>query len=1236
MLPGKLRKWPPYFTAIYTTSKKRYCTFYNFFGRPSELGVLNVTIHLEGLQMSIARRPIFNFQCCLILCAVSLAHAAQIPLRIDCADSGFDKPVPITGGIPFPQGALKSADNVRLLNAGKEISMQATRTAVWPDGSIKWLLIDAIVAPKDAAQLALDFGDGVKRAEISDPLVVTLDAAAAKISGGGVMALIKKDGGGVLDALSLGGKQIVTADKPVKLHIDSLRVADSATALPTNTFVCRDPNAKLDIGKVQIDSLAVESPGPIRATILIRGVVLLPHFGETLPDEVKKRDPAGQLPFSMRLSFYKNSGVIFGQHQIIFSGEPDNDFIAHWGIELPGQTGPQSTLILEPGATIHRSNDFSRAVAGATNETTKVVTTMDRRCWAPLKSGLALIRQGWENRPCAISQNTNGASIDFWPREAGYFDLRRYSREWSVGESGDTKNPKEIERYAKYAARGLAKSHDFVLYFGNDFEGEGGAAKGGIAPMILSTRALLLAPPAWYGASEALGAFAPEQSAGDFAALDSATRRALDYHLFSQDLFGWYGKLTYGFMQYRYGQVHRTDRWDNDYGRWGWSLADGAGRIGHVFMLQFLRTGERRYFDEGEAFGRITYDTNMVHTQQHLEGSKNWWTCQGCCHRHNVQPFGCPYIGMRGSYPVGQRIQYALTGDGVILDGLEMVADACFKYAEGASSRLCASGGSDGEGSAANAMLWKYEQTGDKKFLAACRKILDESGLIPPKEGKKLEYGPGFGLFNAAGEYAALSGDNDFQQRVVELAKLGAKEKDPRQFVYAMATGCRFTQDAAMKEQLSATLKKIIADAKPSLCDLPPEQWPGHAGWRTPEFDANLMRDLPTALAVLTKSESPGAFPKLVPNPRPIPAEAPKDWYKAAGIQTAEELAIKSAPSLDSFQSLETAGTKIEPFVELVEKETGRLKELKGFDAIQATLKHGRAGEIPSWRIEAAMAVANDKGRVATWGIRIPLKLSTNAARTAVVTTPGRFRLERCRLDQNDERIPNWLTSEYHFGEGASLWPKWRETGISVGPGDYYRLWRANGDNVVPVVCDQGEGAPAWLDISDRGAEKPWGITVRLLRNGPLSRQSIRVNFETGMLEIQFHDAAAEPISEEQAAAGLSGACDIIVHDGWRPPLSNPELTREQYEKFIADLNYNEIYGVMAARFAQSVTHKMPLAEARKAMDHLRDEGLEPREFLYAMLYADGLAKHCQKLGVQWDANDVEGSVKRVIEHYKK
>lgn len=1205
----------------------------------------------------------------------SVVAAEQIPLRVDFPEGAGGEAVPVGGGVPFPQGALKSIDNVRLLGADKkETPCQVARLAVWPDGSVKWALLDALLTPQQGQALTLEYGEGVQRAAVADGLAASMNGADAKITGGGVAASIKKSGSGVVDELSFGGKAVVSADKPARLEVETIRISENSSgqAFPANQFICADPGAKHETGKVEIESVEVEAPGPIRATVLVRGHILLPSFGATLPDEVKQREPAGRMPFSMRLSFYKGTSIVSGQHQIIFSGEPDCDFIARWGVEFPGRAGPSGMRVLDSGAELH---DAGGKWSVAPQET--------RLCWAPVQGGFAMLRQGWYNRPCAISQENGSAQIEFWPRAAGVWDLRRYAREWAVGESGDMRKPDDMLRFAKYAARGMAKSHDFVVNFAaNDVKGDAPAAV-----KALSARALLVAQPAWYGSTLALGPMAPEQTSGEFAALDAAARRRLDYYLFNQDLFRWHGKLVYGYFQSRFGEIHRSDRWDNDYGRWGLANNDGAGRFGHVLMQEFLRTLDRRYFDAGEAFNRANYDTNMVHTVLHLENCGGWWTATGCSHRHNVQPFGCPYVGMRGSYPVGQRILYLLTGDGVIGDGLDLVADASFRYATGAGSRLCNSGGSDGEGSASNALLWKYETTGDKKYLDACKTILDKSGLVPPKDGKGLGYGPSFGLFNAAGEYAELCGDQSFKDRVVAIAKLGAKEKNPGAFTYAIAMGFRFSKDEELKALLTQMLKKASADAKDSLAELPAKDWPGHGGFRTPELNANFLRDAVAGIAALTPSSAP-AWPKATPSSRPGPAAPPEDWYKPGGAQAASErvpaaqelLALKAG---DKGGELSAGGAKwtvqksladtvdvnglnplsgpIVPYVTLAAAKNGspveaaKVELLKGeitsvgASADGSMLASGKAGAatfsirlkasqadgVPSVRIEAAMQAAKGGGRVASWGLLVPLKLGSNG-RALMSTVPGRFRLERCRLDQNDEKIPSWLTA-MEGRESLPHWPKWRLAGLEVAPGNHYRIWHANRADTSPVFVDQGEGSANWLDVTDRSAEKHWGVTARVLRPdaapADLSRQALRVNLENGELLIQFHDEAAEPLGEDTAATGLSGACDLIFHDGWRPPLSKPELTAAQYEKFIDDCNIGETYGLNALRFCLSETHQV---KGRQWMEKIRDLGIEPREIMYGMQRGDALDTLCQKTGAKWDANDVEGSIKRVLEHYKK
>jgi len=1218
--------------------------------------------------------------------------ATVVPVRGDFPPgAGLRQAVPICGGIPLPRGQLTSSDNVALFSAdGRELPCQVTATAWWPDGSIKWVLVDVVLPPAEAGGLLLKYGQGVTRAKVADPITAAVagsgGAKIVKISGGGVQAAISRSGG-VMDSCTIAGKTIVSKGSAARLVVKAIRIAagTSGKALPIDTFLCRDPKATPAVGRVVIDKLTVTSPGPIRVTVLARGRVLLPKLGSTLPEVVTKTEPAGSLPFSMRLSFYRNCPVIFGQHQIIYTGEPDCDYITRWGIELPGQASGRGKLILEPGAELD--------LAGGKQS---VSPRQNRLCWAPLKAGFALIRKGWANRPCAITQQNGSAWVEFWPAAAGVWDLRRYSREWAVGENGDTTKPDLMLNYAKYAARGMAKSQDFVIYAGD--EDLSGAGPGIVR--ALSGNSLLVAKPGWYAASEALGPIAPEQRSGPLAKLDATSRRRTDYYLYCQDLFNWYGKLEYGFWQTRFGSIHRNDRWDRDYGRWGWSLNDGAGRIGHALMIEYLRTGDRRYFTGGQAFNRINYDTSMVHTEKHLEVAYHWWKARGNTHRHNVMPFGDPYIGMRGSYPLGQRLLYLLTGDGVIADGLDIVAATSLKAAEGQPNLLGHSAGPDGQGSASNALLWKYETTGDKRYLRACRSILDASGLIPPAPGRSLGYAPSFGLFSAAGEYADLTGDKDFIKRIIATGKMGARQKSPARFLYAIAMAVRFSRDKDLRAKLVEILTGLANRKGDSLAELPVDRWPGHAGFRIAKFEANLMRDYTCAMAVIDKPSAAGPWPKHIPAAKAVPASPPSAWFTPGGVQTPAEdvpsaatiLALRpvsASPaagekltagdaSLTCFKSLcdsvDVKGASplaggIVPYVQLVSPRAGsesvaaRFRTFRGkIDSIgpsdgglvvtgmagpvhfTATLRSATADGVASIRVEMACKVPagrvdagrGDVGRVASWGLLIPLKMGDDPH--AIQTTgPGRFRLERCRLDQNDERIPNWLTSEYHWPDGTSLWPKWRESGIDLGPGRYYRIWRGNRVDTSVLDCDRGRGGASWFDVTDRGVKPRWGLTVRVIRRQPIAstvgRQSIRIDLASGLMQVQFHSASAQPLPAAAGVAGLAGAADLIFHDGWRPPLAKPELTPSQYARFMDDLDYGGNYGLFALRFRLSITH---MVKGRKWADLVRDHGIEPREILYGMLYANGLAKHCRRIGVKWDPNDVEGSVRRVIDHYRQ
>ena len=196
--------------------------------------------------------------CVLLLVGVlaSVAFAAeQVAVRVDFPPgAGGEQPVPAAGGIPFPKGALQSVENVRLLGSdGKEVSAQVTRLAVWPDGSVKWALIDAVMPPHEGKALVLEYGADVTRAAVDDPITVQEAGDGVRVRGGGVSASVLRNGGGVFDGLTFAGGETLTA----QLVLSTLRLkgGTSGQALPTNTYVCLDPSATLDEGKVAVDEV---------------------------------------------------------------------------------------------------------------------------------------------------------------------------------------------------------------------------------------------------------------------------------------------------------------------------------------------------------------------------------------------------------------------------------------------------------------------------------------------------------------------------------------------------------------------------------------------------------------------------------------------------------------------------------------------------------------------------------------------------------------------------------------------------------------------------------------------------------------------------------------------------------------------------------------------------------------------------------------------------------------------
>ncbi len=1163
-----------------------------------------------------------------LFCTAVVFSAEQVPLHISAPhDCDKNTPLTVTSGVPFARGQVANVDQIKVMSQSTELDAQVQQTAQWPDGSVKWALIDFSTSVAKSKKLSLHFGGDVKRKAIKAGLSVQEDADGISINGKQIKAVISRSNAHI----SLTAGSVQTSIVPV---LEAMRLNKASDLIPGSRSVS---NGTVSQGTFKIDSAEIEHQGALRVRIVLRGHVAMPKWASTLPDNIARLDPRGEIPFSLRYTIYRDKPLVQVDQKIVYTGEPDLDMIARWGFD-----------VLDQGTAVERRVKFNGVTIDAQSKGEQVVNDgSERTCWVPLKNGLALINDGWQNRPSQLGGNYDGhARVDFWSSSFGPWDLRRYAREWATGESAR----KNIEFFSKYAARGMAKSQRFALYLGKH---------DGLKTAIAHAQpSLAVANPKWYQDTKVFGHYRASVADTAYAKYDEAIIRYLDYMIFNQDLYKWYDKLHYGFWQSRNGQIHRNDRWNRDYGRWGWALGDGAGRYTHALMFQFIRNLDRNYFLAGDAACRIVYDTSMIHTNTYMENAQNaWWRIKGSNHRHNVQAFGCPYTGMRGSYPYGQRILYLLTGDGLIADGLDIVKEAAInKITRKIDQALGNSGGTDGMGTATLVLLHAYEQTGNKKYLDYIKKYFTNSKVFTI-EKVRLGYGPSFGLFTAAIEYLDVSGDEAFKKDFLALAERGLTEKKQNNFVAVFAQAYRISKD----QKYLAALKKVLAGVKieGSLCELPRNQWPGHGGARTSPSRSNQGRDFPYAWAVLLEESKKDVSAKI--NAEPILGSIPKSWVqlnqqkistKTTGKLpenklikvTAADGIINSGESewlvkgnaisgshnakglINALQvfsrQIEDGKLSAEQNVNLQVAVEEMLLSAQGTVASAGLQVHAIPLQINGHHgIRLQLSIHGNENNIGECGIRLAMPFGKDGKHIHLCS-PGAFRIERWRVDQNDEQIPEWLNSD-----SQTRWPLWRHSGIICGKNDDYRIVRANRRDTSLLTVDEGVASPRWFDVSKQGFG---GCTVRFneLPVQADTESSILYNSEDQALEIRFIASSGQFIS-----ADVQASVDILLHDEWRPPLQANVLNKQQFTRLINDLEYGENIGLFAYRFRLSTSHKV---KGQAWKDKIMASGVRASELLFSMAFRDALPAFCKKIKVPYDAKNIEHTVIAIINHYRK
>ncbi len=593
----------------------------------------------------------------------------------------------IRGGVPFPQGMLQPTDTLGLYDAETEaqLPLQTRILSVWPDGSVRWLLVDtqSDLPGQTTRRVALRRTETT--AEIGTPLEVSEVGDTIQITSGNLSVEVPTNYGGLIHRASLDGQELIAP--PTDARDRGPYVTTSGTTYfgalltdaaspsagdPILTFLAYNGQGGMPAAEYhlrdpwQLDVL-IEEQGPLRSVVRVSGAHL---------------DEGGESSsfFVTRLHFLRGKTDIEVEHTWIFTGEGNNDQIAGYGVKLPFT--PTASLVegeSGEGSVLHSAFD-GYTVAG----TSQPGQALGYAAQANGDARIAVFLSDMaENFPKAIRASAEGLDVQLYPDAVTPWNIARYSSSLDAGSAPNGGG--ETSATANRGSQGIAKTDRFVLSFASDVLDRDTLAEQATADD--DGRLWLMATPKWYSDARVMGygSFAFDTTLTDNEVhyrVDKVMQLAEQWMRFNQrERFGWYGIEDYGDIRGWFLGGANSAEWF-ERGRYGWS--GNSGEPSNQLWLQCLRNQSQACLRDAAALTRHTYDLAMVHfgtAADDLGGAgRNAPQTVGTFHRHGLQPWS-GYAGFpEYTHVAGLETLYYLTGDGRAREALFEAAQSIYRY----------------------------------------------------------------------------------------------------------------------------------------------------------------------------------------------------------------------------------------------------------------------------------------------------------------------------------------------------------------------------------------------------------------------------------------------------------------------------------------------------------------------------------------------------------------------------
>ncbi len=611
---------------------------------------------------------------------------------------------PVSLGIPFLKGELDAAGSVCLQDdKGTVIPSDCWPLAYWPDGSVKWAGMAAVI-PAGADDIRFTTVRKKKKTEQAEAETVQVaeTSSSLTVSTGRVRAYIPRRGGRLIDSLFVNGCKVggaarllcSTQDHPSVEGIASLRFSDYCG---------------------EVERVTVERAGHIRTLVRIEG-----HY----------TDGKGRkwLPFTVRLYFYAGSEQIRMVHTFIFDGDMNRDFIRSLGVrfEVPmreavynrhvafatadGGVWAEPVQPLNGRRVLTLDGDKSWQARQMRGERVPEYEKFDAknrhlidhwavwggyrlsqltadafsirkrthagRPWigtfsgsrAPgyvfagdVSGGLGVgVKDFWQSFPVALQVDSAASRNAFltvwmWSPDAEPMDLRHYDYT-----AHDLEASYEDVQEGMSTPYGVARTHTLTLVPSAAY---GGKAEVAQTAAMLAEDAPLLCTPEYLHSRHAFGVWSlPDQSNPRRAKVEERLEDYLNYYVKAVDDHRWYGFWNYGDFMHTYDSVRHT--WKYDVGGYAWDNTELASNM--WLWYSFLRTGRADIWKLAVAMGRHTAECDVYHLGP----------MAGLGSRHNVNHWGCGAKEARISQAAWNRFYYYLTADERSGDLMTEVKDA--------------------------------------------------------------------------------------------------------------------------------------------------------------------------------------------------------------------------------------------------------------------------------------------------------------------------------------------------------------------------------------------------------------------------------------------------------------------------------------------------------------------------------------------------------------------------------